>query len=147
MADAAEQPADDAGEETTDTTITDRTVDPADQVNDNDYDFLLPSASLRYNLNDRDRLIVSAARTVRRPNFDSLSPALLEEEALSPAVCAASWMSLASTWSGCPARGTSRAMKTSGLTAGCSSSGRRARGLSADEPGGAETGPAIRRSA
>ena len=66
--------------ETTDTTITDRTVDPADQVNDNDYDFLLPSASLRYNLNDRDRLIVSAARTVRRPNFDSLSPALLEEE-------------------------------------------------------------------
>ena len=66
--------------ETTDTTITDRTVDPTDQVNDNDYDFLLPSASLRYNLNDRDRLIVSAARTVRRPNFDSLSPALLEEE-------------------------------------------------------------------
>lgn len=45
-----------------------------------DYGFLLPSASLRYRLNDTDRLIVSAARTVRRPSFDRLSPALLEEE-------------------------------------------------------------------
>jgi outer membrane receptor protein involved in Fe transport len=66
--------------ETTDTTITDRTALPADRVTENDYGFLLPSASLRYRLSDSDRLILSVARTVRRPNFDRLSPALLEEE-------------------------------------------------------------------
>ncbi len=66
--------------ETTDTTITDFTVAPADQVNDNDYSFLLPSVSLRYALSSDDRLTISAARTVRRPNFDHLSPATLEEE-------------------------------------------------------------------
>lgn len=66
--------------ETTDTTITDETAEAADRVNDNDYAFLLPSASLRIKLSESDRLIFSAARTVRRPNFDRLSPALLEEE-------------------------------------------------------------------
>ena len=66
--------------ETTDTTITDFTVATADQVTDTDYGFLLPSASLRYNLTDNDRLTISAARTVRRPNFNFLSPATLEEE-------------------------------------------------------------------
>jgi len=66
--------------ETTDTTITDLTVDAADQVNDSSYEELLPSASLRYALSDSDRLILSVARTVRRPNFDQLSPATLEEE-------------------------------------------------------------------
>jgi len=66
--------------ETTDTTITDRTVALADQVTDNDYGFLLPSASLRYALSADDRLTLSVARTVRRPNFDHLSPATLEEE-------------------------------------------------------------------
>ena len=66
--------------ETTDTTITDRTVAPADQVTDTDYAFLLPSASLRYNLSEADRLTISVARTVRRPNFNFLSPATLEEE-------------------------------------------------------------------
>lgn len=66
--------------ETTDTTTTDFTVAPADQVNDNDYSFLLPSVSLRYALSSDDRLTISAARTVRRPNFDHLSPATLEEE-------------------------------------------------------------------
>jgi len=66
--------------ETTDTTITDLTVAPADQVSDSDYAFLLPSASLRLALSESDRLTFSVARTVRRPNFDRLSPALLEEE-------------------------------------------------------------------
>lgn len=66
--------------ETTDTTITDRTVAAADQVTENDYAELLPSFSLRYRLSDSDRVTFSAARTVRRPNFDRLSPTLLEEE-------------------------------------------------------------------
>lgn len=66
--------------ETTDTTITDETAAPADRVTDNSYNELLPSASLRVRLNDTDRLILSAARTVRRPNFDQLSPVVLEEE-------------------------------------------------------------------
>ncbi|QTC90658.1 TonB-dependent receptor plug domain-containing protein [Brevundimonas goettingensis] len=66
--------------ETTDTTITDQTAPAADRVSDSDYGVLLPSASLRYSLSDTDRLTVSVARTVRRPNFDQLSPATLEEE-------------------------------------------------------------------
>ena len=66
--------------ETTDVTITDRTVPAAQQVTENDYGEFLPSFSLRWRLNDTDRVIFSAARTVRRPNFDRLSPALLEEE-------------------------------------------------------------------
>jgi len=66
--------------ETTDTTITDLTVAPAMQVTDNDYAVLLPSASLRLRLSENDRLIMSVARTVRRPDFNRLSPALLEEE-------------------------------------------------------------------
>ena len=63
--------------ETTDTTITDL-VTP--EVVDNDYDFVLPSASLRLELTDRDRITASAAMTVRRPQFDFLNPALLEAE-------------------------------------------------------------------
>ncbi|MFN3353342.1 MAG: TonB-dependent receptor plug domain-containing protein [Brevundimonas sp.] len=66
--------------ETTDVTIVDETADPADRVSETDYAELLPSASLRFALNETDRLIFSAARTVRRPNFNFLSPALLEEE-------------------------------------------------------------------
>lgn len=66
--------------ETTDTTIEDLTAPAALRRTDNSYDELLPSASLRYQLNDTDRLILSAARTVRRPNFNQLSPATLEEE-------------------------------------------------------------------
>jgi len=57
--------------ETTDTTIAGI---------DNDYAELLPSASLRYRLSDTDRLTLSVARTVRRPDFDDLAPVLLEEE-------------------------------------------------------------------
>ena len=66
--------------ETTDTTINDFTVAPADRTTDNDYSFLLPSASLRIALSENDRVIASVARTVRRPNFNFLSPAILEEE-------------------------------------------------------------------
>ncbi|MDY6984304.1 MAG: TonB-dependent receptor, partial [Pseudomonadota bacterium] len=47
---------------------------------DNDYDFLLPSAHLRYELTDVDRVTASVARTTRRPNFNFISPALLEAE-------------------------------------------------------------------
>lgn len=57
--------------ETTDTTIAGI---------DNDYAELLPSASLRYRLSDSDRLTLSVARTVRRPDFDDLAPVTLEEE-------------------------------------------------------------------
>ena len=63
--------------ETTDATIDDLTTP---QSVDNDYDYLLPSVSLRYELTDRDRVTASAARTVRRPSFDFLNPALLEAE-------------------------------------------------------------------
>jgi len=57
--------------ETTDTTIAGI---------DNDFAVLLPSASLRYRLSDSDRLTLSVARTVRRPDFDDLAPVTLEEE-------------------------------------------------------------------
>ncbi|PZO02869.1 MAG: TonB-dependent receptor [Alphaproteobacteria bacterium] len=57
--------------ETTDTTIAGI---------DNDYAEFLPSSSLRYRLSDTDRLTLSVARTVRRPDFDDLAPVLLEEE-------------------------------------------------------------------
>lgn len=57
--------------ETTDTTIAGI---------DNDFAVLLPSASLRYRLSASDRLTLSVARTVRRPDFDDLAPVTLEEE-------------------------------------------------------------------
>ena len=63
--------------ETTDSEITDFTVS---STGDNDYDFLLPSASLKYSLTENDRITASVARTVRRPGFDFLNPALLEGE-------------------------------------------------------------------
>lgn len=66
--------------ENTETTITDETAPAADRVTENDYGFLLPSFSLRWQLSDADRLVVSAARTVRRPDFNRLQPAELEEE-------------------------------------------------------------------
>jgi outer membrane receptor protein involved in Fe transport len=66
--------------ETTDFSITDETVDADDRTNDKDYGILLPSASVRFKLSDSDRITASVARTVRRPNFDFLSPALLEGE-------------------------------------------------------------------
>jgi outer membrane receptor protein involved in Fe transport len=44
------------------------------------YSYLLPSAHLKYDLTAVDRLTASAARTVRRPNFDFIAPVLLEAE-------------------------------------------------------------------
>ena len=66
--------------ETTEVTITDETVAPADRVSEKDYGILLPSASLRWKLSDSDRITASVARTVRRPNFNFISPAVLEGE-------------------------------------------------------------------
>jgi len=55
-------------------------VDADDRTNDKDYGVLLPSASVRLRLSDSDRITASVARTVRRPNFDFLSPAVLGGE-------------------------------------------------------------------
>lgn len=43
------------------------------------YDFLLPSAAVKVDVGD-GRITASVARTMRRPRFDYLSPALLEAE-------------------------------------------------------------------
>ena len=45
-----------------------------------DYGVLLPSAHLRWDLTNSDRLSFSLARTVRRPNFNFLQPLLLDGE-------------------------------------------------------------------
>jgi outer membrane receptor protein involved in Fe transport len=63
--------------ETTEVTIEDRTTATS---TDSSYEILLPSAHLSWNLTEQDRVLVSAARTVRNPSFSFLSPALLEEE-------------------------------------------------------------------
>lgn len=65
--------------ETTTAEVTDR-GDGAHDVSETDYQFLLPSAHILYNVSEDGRIRASVARTVRRPNFDQLSPALLEEE-------------------------------------------------------------------
>jgi iron complex outermembrane receptor protein len=46
---------------------------------ENDYDEFLPSASLKYDIG-AGRITASVARTLRRPQFDYISPVLLEEE-------------------------------------------------------------------
>lgn len=66
--------------ENTDTTIIDETVAAADRRSKNDYSELLPSMNLRYSLTEADRITFSVARTVRRPDFNFISPALLEGE-------------------------------------------------------------------
>jgi outer membrane receptor protein involved in Fe transport len=45
-----------------------------------DYGILLPSAHVKWNVTDNDRLSFSVARTVRRPNFNFITPITLEEE-------------------------------------------------------------------
>jgi outer membrane receptor protein involved in Fe transport len=65
--------------ETTRSEVTDR-GDGAHTVSANDYAFLLPSAHALFNITEDDRIRASVARTVRRPSFDQISPALLEEE-------------------------------------------------------------------
>ncbi len=67
--------------EHTTTEINDRTVAPALARSEADYGFFLPSAHLRWNLDDASRVTASVARTVRRPDFNAISPALLEAEA------------------------------------------------------------------
>lgn len=66
--------------ETTDFTVNDLTVAPALAVQENDYSFLLPSASVKIEVGGAGRITASAARTNRRPRLDFLSPALLEAE-------------------------------------------------------------------
>ena len=65
--------------ENTSAVINDETVAAAQAQTRIKYDFLLPSASIKVDLGD-GRLTASAARTVRRPRFDYISPALLEAE-------------------------------------------------------------------
>jgi len=45
-----------------------------------DYDELLPSLHLKWDLTDADRLSLSLARSIKRPNFNELVPALLDGE-------------------------------------------------------------------
>ncbi len=65
--------------ENTDVTINDATAPAALQVNQVDYDVILPSASLKLDIG-AGRITASAARTVRRPRFDYISPVLLLAE-------------------------------------------------------------------
>ena len=53
--------------------------DVEEQV-DNDYDVLLPSLHFKWNLSDATRVNLSLARTLKRPNFNELIPALLDGE-------------------------------------------------------------------
>lgn len=64
----------------TDTEIDDATAEAGQQSAEKDYGVLLPSAHLRYNLNETQRLTASLARTQRRPGFDQISPALIVGE-------------------------------------------------------------------
>lgn len=64
----------------TEVELLDFTVDAQDQRQDSDYGLLLPSAHLRMNLDDRQRVTASLARTLRRPDFNQISPALLTAE-------------------------------------------------------------------
>jgi iron complex outermembrane receptor protein len=64
--------------ETTDLTIDDLTP-PATRF-ENDYENLLPSASVKIDVGPRGRITASAARTSRRPEFNYLSPAQLDAE-------------------------------------------------------------------
>lgn len=66
--------------ESTDFSVNDLTVAPALAEQSNDYSFLLPSASLKADLENGGRITASVARTNRRPRLDFLSPALLEAE-------------------------------------------------------------------
>lgn len=65
--------------ENTSVKINDLTVAPALAETRIDYDHLLPSASVKIEVGD-GRITASGGRTVRRPRFDYISPALLEAE-------------------------------------------------------------------
>lgn len=65
--------------ENTDVTIDDATVDEDVARTKVKYDFLLPSASIKWD-SGAGRITASVARTLRRPRFDYISPSLLEGE-------------------------------------------------------------------
>lgn len=64
--------------ENTNASVDDRTTAAA-PIEQN-YDFLLPSASAKISVGNGGRITVSGARTVRRPRFDYITPVLLEAE-------------------------------------------------------------------
>lgn len=64
--------------ETTSVDINDLTV--ANGRTSRDLEALLPSAHLKYEVTKDDRITASVARTVRRPSFNFITPALLEAE-------------------------------------------------------------------
>ncbi|MDI9240684.1 TonB-dependent receptor [Lysobacter sp. LF1] len=59
---------------------TDVDVSADGEDDSNDYSVLLPSAHLKWDFTDADRLLFSVGRTVRRPNFDQVLPLTLEGE-------------------------------------------------------------------
>ncbi|MBQ4833139.1 TonB-dependent receptor [Pseudoalteromonas sp. MMG010] len=63
--------------ETTDSTINNK-ID--NDIAQNDYSYMLPSAHFRYNVSENGRISASVARSLRRPEFDYITPALLEGE-------------------------------------------------------------------
>jgi outer membrane receptor protein involved in Fe transport len=65
--------------ETTDSDIASRQDGDASAVAQ-DYDELLPSLHLKWDLDENNRLSLSLARSLRRPNFNDLIPATLEGE-------------------------------------------------------------------
>ncbi len=66
--------------ESTDVTVDDFTVTPFPATNTTKYGFVLPSAHIKFDLTEQDRITISGARTARRPNLNFISPALLEAE-------------------------------------------------------------------
>jgi outer membrane receptor protein involved in Fe transport len=66
--------------ETVELTVTSRDEDGlVDEVVDNSYETLLPSAHISWNVTDSDRILASVARTIRNPSFAFLNPAIIEE--------------------------------------------------------------------
>lgn len=55
-------------------------IDSDDGPISNDYNELLPSLHLKWDLTEVDRISLSLAKSLRRPNFDDLIPATLEGE-------------------------------------------------------------------
>lgn len=62
--------------ENTEVSVEERT---GPQTDSNDYSIVLPSAHIKWDLTDADRVTVSAAQTIRRPSFTFINPVLLEE--------------------------------------------------------------------
>ncbi len=66
--------------ETTQVDITDETAPAASRSSSKDYAIALPSAHLRWSVTPEDKITLSVARTIRRPGFNEISPALLLAE-------------------------------------------------------------------